>query len=472
MLRSLRNRLIFSHTLPLLIIVPVLGMALIFIVETKYFLPNLTRNLEGDAQLIADVTGLYPEAWGNQRLAQDLLDRLSTGHAERILLLTPQGYLLASSDPKDIDKLNQLIIIPDLPELQNGQVVSHHRFSQTPTGGEIIDVIAPVIDTNKQMIGVVQLTYRYATFYEEFIQLRYLMGGILLFGLAVGVSLGIILALNIEGPIHQVTQAVDDLASGRRSELLPERGPEEIRQLQRAANHLVNRLHALEESRRKLLANLVHELGRPLGALRAAIQALIRGAKNEPKLLDELLEGIDGETIRLQHLTEDLAELHDKMLGPLELDYQSVALAEWVQKELRPWKEAARSKQLIWKEEIPLDLPIIQADADRLAQAIGNLVSNAIKYTPAGGTITVAAGAKDGDVWLRVEDTGPGIPAGEQDKVFQPFYRGNYGRRFPQGMGLGLSIAHDLVTAHGGRIDLESTPGLGSQFTIWLPRHS
>ena len=472
MLRSLRNRLIFSHTLPLLIIIPILGMALIYIVETKYFIPNLTRNLEGDARLIADVTGLYPEAWNNQRLAQDLLDRLSTGHAERFILLTPQGYLLASSDPNDFNKVNQLINIPDLPELRKGQVISHHRFSQTPTGGEIIDVIAPVINTDKQMIGAVQLTYRYATFYEEFIQLRYLMGGILLFGLFVGISLGIILALNISRPIHQVTQAVQDLATGKRSELLPERGPEEIKQLQRAANHLVERLHALEASRRKLLANLVHELGRPLGALRAAIQALIRGAKNDPKLLDELLDGIDGEAVRLQHLTEDLAELHDKMLGPLELDYHPVALSEWLQKELRPWGEAARQKQIQWIEEIPSDLPVIQADSDRLAQAAGNLVSNALKYTPAGGTITVTAGSKDSDVWFCVKDTGPGIPAEERDKIFQPFYRGSHGRRFPQGMGLGLSIAHDLVAAHGGRIELDSTPGLGSQFTIWLPERS
>jgi two-component system sensor histidine kinase BaeS len=472
MLRSLRNRLIFSHTLPLLIIVPVLGMALIYIVETKYFIPNLTRNLEGDAQLIADVTSLYPEAWGNQRLAQDLLSRLSTGHAERILLLTPQGYLLASTDPNDINNLNQLVTIPDLPELGKGKVIAHHRFSQTPSGGEIIDVIAPVMDSNKQMIGAVQLTYRYATFYEEFIQLRYLMGGILLFGLLVGVSLGIILALNIERPIHQVTQAVHDLAIGKSSELLPEKGPEEIRQLQRAANHLVERLHALEKARSKLLANLVHELGRPLGALRAAIQALMRGAKSDPKMLDELLEGIDGEAVRLQHLTEDLAELHDKMLGPLELDYQSVALTEWFQKELRSWKEAARQRQIQWIEEIPTDLPVIQVDEDRLAQATGNLVSNAVKYTPAGGTITVAAGYKDNEVWFAIKDTGPGIPAEERERIFQPFYRGSHGRRFPQGMGLGLSIANDLVTAHGGRIELDSTPGLGSQFTIWIPRRS
>ncbi|HSB67517.1 MAG TPA: ATP-binding protein [Anaerolineales bacterium] len=469
MLRSLRNRLIFSHTLPLLIIIPLLGMVLVYVVETKYFIPNLTKNLKGDAKLIADISSLSPGIWNDPRLAQDLLERVSTGHAERIILLTPTGYLLASSDPGDTNRLNRPIIVSNLPELREGQIIAQHHYSQSPIG-EIIEVIAPVMDSDKQMIGVVQLTYRYATFYEEFIQLRYLMGGILLFGLIVGVSLGIILALNIERPIQLVTQAVQDLASGKRSELLPEKGPEEIRQLQRAANHLVERLHSLEESRHKLLANLVHELGRPLGALRAAIQALMRGAKSDPNLLDELLEGIDGETIRLQHLTEDLAELHDKMLGPLELDFQSIALAEWLQKQLGPWKESALQQQLHWKEEIPSQLPVIEVDPDRLSQAFGNLVSNAIKYTPAGGTITIAAGVNDSEVWLRVEDTGPGIPAGELEKIFQPFYRGSHGRRFPQGMGLGLSIAHDLVSAHGGRIELESTPGLGSKFTIRLPK--
>ena len=104
-----------------------------------------------------------------------------------------------------------------------------------------------------------------------------------------------------------------------------------------------------------------------------------------------------------------------------------------------------------------------------MAQAVGNLVSNAIKYTPPQGSVTVSAGSQEGEVWLRVSDTGPGIAAEEQARIFAPFYRGPVSGRFPQGMGLGLSIARDLVTAHGGRLTVESAPGAGSQFTIWLP---
>lgn len=91
------------------------------------------------------------------------------------------------------------------------------------------------------------------------------------------------------------------------------------------------------------------------------------------------------------------------------------------------------------------------------------------RYTPEGGTVSVAAGVDDHNVWIRVSDTGIGITTEGQSHIFKPLYRGPLGRRFPQGMGLGLSIAHDLVVAHGGRLEATSTPGQGSQFTIRLP---
>ena len=108
-------------------------------------------------------------------------------------------------------------------------------------------------------------------------------------------------------------------------------------------------------------------------------------------------------------------------------------------------------------------------DPDRLGQAVGNLVSNAIKYTPEQGTVTVSAGHEREMAWIRVNDTGRGIPLEEQEEIFTPLYRGQVDVRFPQGMGLGLSIAHELVVAHGGRIEVASEAGQGSEFTIWLP---
>jgi signal transduction histidine kinase len=242
-----------------------------------------------------------------------------------------------------------------------------------------------------------------------------------------------------------------------------------MRKLAETVNTLVDRLNSLEKSRRQLLANLVHELGTPLGAIRSAIQALLKGANKDPQLSSDLLTGLDSETARLQRLLDDLAGLHDQVLGRLELNRQAVQLNQWLTVTLSPWETAAREKGLVWETEIPQELPDILLDSDRMAQAVGNLLSNAVKFTPAGGKITTTVKFMGEQLVIQMTDTGTGIPSEEQNKIFQPFYRGSHGRRIVQGMGLGLSIARDIIIAHGGTIDLQSAPGTGSQFTVRMP---
>ena len=144
-------------------------------------------------------------------------------------------------------------------------------------------------------------------------------------------------------------------------------------------------------------------------------------------------------------------------------------MGPWLTRSLSSWREAARAKELHWQATVPEDLPTLEVDPDRLGQALGNLLSNAVKYTPAKGSVSVTARVEKDAVWIRVSDTGPGIAAEEHERVFAPFYRSPKDSRFQQGMGLGLSIARSLVAAHGGWLELQSTPGTGSQFTIWLP---
>jgi two-component system sensor histidine kinase BaeS len=181
------------------------------------------------------------------------------------------------------------------------------------------------------------------------------------------------------------------------------------------------------------------------------------------------VEGMGREVDRLGNLVDDLAGMHDQVIGTLELHLQPVELTDWLHQSLAPWRADAEARGLHWQATLPPDLPRLVVDADRLGQALGNLLSNAIKYTPAGGTVSVSAGATAAEAWIAVSDTGPGIPPEERERVFEPFYRSQPDRRFPQGMGLGLSIALSLVTAHGGRLVVDSPGGTGSRFTIWLP---
>jgi signal transduction histidine kinase len=313
------------------------------------------------------------------------------------------------------------------------------------------------------------MTTPVVTVSQQIYQSRYLLLIVLLFGVLAGIGLGSYLAFTINDPIQHVTRSIQALAQGDRQTHVVEQGPDEIRALARTVNALVDRLNSLENARRQLLANLMHELGSPLGAIRSAIQALLKGAGQDPQLASDLLSGIDSETARLQRLLDDLWELHDQVLGKQELNRRLVQLNEWLASTLTPWEAAAREKGLRWETNFTAGLPAILIDPDRMAQAIGNILSNAIKFTAAGGQISIRTALVDGQLAIQISDTGPGIPAEEQEKIFQPFYRGSQGRRIVEGMGLGLSIVRDIVTAHGGTVKLESTSGQGSRFILQIP---
>lgn len=471
MLRSLRSRFILSHVLPLLVIIPLLGLGLIYVLERQVLLENLSSELEGQALLAAELAASWEDAWVDSDRAADLVAFLAPRVDARVMLLDSNGWLLASSDPADVAQVGQPLQLAGLGEALAGQPSVYTSYSQR-LHHEIVDVLAPVVNAEDQVVGVVRLSHLLTTVYERFVRLRYLISAVLIAGLLLGAMVGLILALDLERPLRQLTQAVDELARGERSILVAERGPTEIQGLARSVSTLVQQLRSLEQARRRLLANLVHELGRPLGSLRSAIQALLGGADRDETLRRELLSGMEDETGRLRRLLDDLAGLHDQVLGTLELDRRSLNVGQWLTTLIGPWREDAQAKGLRWKSEIAPDLPPLKADADRLGQALGNLLSNAIEYTPSGGQVSVEAGATDSEIWIRVSDTGPGIPPEEQEQVFTPFYRSQAGRRFPQGMGLGLSIAREVVLAHGGHLELASTPGLGSQFTAYLPATS
>jgi signal transduction histidine kinase len=471
MLQTLRSRFVLSHVLPLAIIIPVMGIALVYVLETRVLLEVLSQELEGEAVLAARIAAGQPEIWHDRGQAQAFVAQVGMDLGTRVMLLDVQGKLLASSEPTDDERLGQTIQPDGWGTAMAGEINVRTAYSRQMQQ-EIVDVLVPIMDQEMQIAGVVRLSHHLTNVYEQFLRQRYLVGGVLLAGLLLGSAVGWVLALNLERPLRDVTRAADQLASGEQLAPLPEKGPREIRNLLHSMNVLVQRLLSLEQARRQLLSNLVHELGRPLGAFRSATQALLGRSGEDAALRQELLAGMDAEVDRLARLLDDLAGLHDQVLGTLELNRQPTALSEWLTGMLPPWRESAQDKGLAWKATIPPDLPTLDVDPDRLAQVVGNLLSNAIKYTPPRGAVSLDAGVEGEEAWIRISDTGPGITPEEQERIFAPFYRSQRGRRFPQGMGLGLSIAYTLVAAHDGRLELESTPGLGSRFTVWLPLKS
>jgi two-component system, OmpR family, sensor histidine kinase BaeS len=462
MFRSLRNRLIFSHILPAMLVIPLMGVAMVYVLETRLLLPMVYSNLAKDATLMAEITRNQPTFWQESEIAQALVDGVNPYLSGKISFIALDGHVIATSDSTNNGTGTHTVDLPDMTGVKQGELVELQRGTQA-------EVFTPVFDLQGKLIGIIRMTTRTVTVSDEVYQLRYLLGAVLLFGVLAGIGLGSYLAFSINRPIQRATRSIQSLADGNWREHVQEQGPEEIRKLAGTVNTLIDRLNSLEKSRRQLLANLVHELGTPLGAIRSAIQALLKGAGNDPQLASDLLTGLDSETTRLQRLLDDLAGLHDQVLGKLELERETVQLDEWLTRVTSPWEMAAREKGLAWEVDIQQGLPSAFMDSDRMAQAVGNLISNAIKFTPGRGKVSVTAKFIDKQLVIQVADTGPGIPTEEQNRIFQAFYRGSHGRRIVQGMGLGLSIAHDIVVAHGGEIDLQSSPGAGSQFTLRLP---
>lgn len=465
-MKTLRGRLILSHILPLVVVVPLVSMLLAYLVETQILLTQITEGLTEQAYLIAESLQTQPEILDDGSKAAEYVTETSRIVMERIILINKEGEVLAVGEvgsrvPNTIDP-NTKGVQESLAGYES-VLVSYGLLLQN------IEVYVPVRDMNEQLIGSIGLTVTLSGIAEQFNKLRGTIGVILAVELLLGALIGYLLATNIARPINEVSNAVIDIAHGNRTEGVPETGPVELQKLSESVNYLSAQLKQAEETRQRLLANLVHEIGRPLGAVLSAIHVLRQGAGDDPEVRQELLAGIDDELQRLRPLLDDLAQIHGQVLGDIKLQKQPIDLNEWLPPHMLSWRTAALDKGLTWQVEIAKKLPIVEMDPARMAQVVGNLLSNAIKYTPRGGGITVASGAEANEIWIEISDTGPGISAEEHERIFDPFYRSQRIRRFPQGLGLGLTIARDLVQTHDGRLELESEPGKGSRFTIYVP---
>lgn len=461
-MRSLRTRFVLSHILPLLIIIPLAGVVITYILETQVLLKELADNINGQANQIAQVANSEPGIWTDSGEANAYINNVSLYVEENVFLLDRNGRLLASKGSIE-ETVPTREGLTTATSGQSSLIVNYSLRMQR------VEALVPVNDENQQLLGIVGVTETLRGTATIFGRLRQFILLALAVQLGLGIILGLLLAARLERPIGQAIEAMNNIAHGQQVDPLPEKGAAELRQLAWSVNTLAARLRNLEETRRRLLANLVHEIGRPLGAIRSAIHTVRHVVGDDPVVRDELLAGMEQEVERMQPLLEDLAQLHGQVLGKVTLAPEPVDLREWLSTLQLPWRAAAREKGLQWEANIPENLPEIAIDSSRMGQVLGNLLSNAIKYTPAGGKVTVTAGADQTQVWIEVTDNGPGIIPEEQEQIFEAFYRSKQERRFPQGLGLGLTIARDLAEAHGGSLELNSDPGKGSRFTVRLP---
>lgn len=388
-------------------------------------------------------------------------------------VFSPSGEFLGSSMPRgefmgsSVQMHTQTLPLPE--EAHNLPPGEELQIVQTAGDTHVASLITPVELANTgQLVGIVQISRPLNDVEETLSSLLYILlgGGVIaLLVTALGAAM---LSRTALTPIDQVVSTAQGIV---RAEDLGQRVPvpsshDELQRLTITMNELLARLEALFTAQQRLVADVSHELRTPLAAMRGNLEVLERGAHRDPALLTESLADMQQETSRMIRMVNDLLVLAQSearvqtRAAPVELD----TLLLEVHRELRALAGGA-TLHIGAEDQI-----IIQGDRDRIKQALLNLGVNAIQHTPAGGSITLGLERYADFACISVSDTGSGIAPEDLPLIFKRFYRADRSRsRSGGGAGLGLAIVQHVADMHGGRVAVESTPGEGSTFTMWLP---
>jgi len=275
------------------------------------------------------------------------------------------------------------------------------------------------------------------------------------------------LARGMTQPLRDMADASRRMETGDYSTRIYTTTRDEVGQLGAAFNRMSRELDNLEASRRDLVANVSHELKTPITAIRAHLENLLDGVE-EPNA--EILQVMLSQSERLGRLVEQLLDLSRLESGEVPLRREEISLGPLVSRVMSEIEVARAARAVEVLSDLPNDLPTIEADPERVHQVIFNLVDNAVRYTPEGGEVRIAAQRHNGSIEVSVADTGVGIPPDALPRLFERFYRVDGARtRDDGGTGIGLAIARSVVEAHGGTIRAESEFGRGSTFTFDLP---
>ena len=393
-----------------------------------------------------------------------------------VAVLDSDGEILSSAQPPG---QGEQIPIPDLPAGWEDKVpvdAAAQWVINKPGGGRQLVVLTPMTvpafagypNTLLYLEQVISL----APADDVLNQLRfYIFLGILV-GTVVGMLAGLALTRVVLRPLDRMVRTAEAIAKGdidRRLHLPP--GRNEVARLGSAFDHMVGRLAATLQAQRRFIADASHELRTPLTSLEGLSEMILIGAdRGDASATQRMARSIHSELHRMARLVSDLLVLSRlDSAAPISIaNVDAGQLLDDVAEQMSPLAETHQVHLRVSHDDsIPL-----KADPDRLKQVILNLVDNALRYTPPDGSVTLSArlDPSAGMARIQVQDTGSGIPPEDIPHIFDRFYRGDLSRARTSGnTGLGLAIARAIVQAHGGTIEVQSTPGSGACFTLMLP---
>jgi heavy metal sensor kinase len=279
---------------------------------------------------------------------------------------------------------------------------------------------------------------------------------------------GTVLTRSALSPVHHLIHAVRGVTqTGRMDARVPVRQTgDAVDELSALFNQMLARIEALVEGMRGALDNVAHDLRTPMARLRGTAESALAEPRSVEEYRDALADCLE-ESERIVTMLNVLMDISEAETGTMRLERRPTEIAPVVHDAVDLYSDVAEEKQIAISSEVPSGLTVV-GDPARLRQVVTNLLDNAIKYTSAGGRVGVGGRRAGGEVVVWVSDTGPGIGPGDLPRIWERLYRGDASRS-ERGLGLGLSLVRAVVQAHGGRVAVESDPGHGSTFQVFLP---
>lgn len=466
MFRRIRWRLLATYLIVVFSALVFLGVHL-----TRQFEAAFTEQLKVDLLDLARLMALNAAEGLTSGNAEAIRQHLQGSHhaadSPLVFVTDDQGVILGARGAPE-GAVGTRAADPSVRQALGGKEVT--GVGTIPGGSEAVYAAVPV-RVDDRVVGTVHVARPLTYLHAQIQHLRWVVAWGTVVALLIATGVGLLLARGIAAPVQEMQLVAGRLAAGRLNERVPVQTRDELGDLARSLNYMASELERVDSMRRAFVADAAHELRTPVANLAVAVEALKVVIEKNPNQAAPVATDIEHEVARLRRLVEDLLDLSLVDAGQVRLNLTAVPPADLLRRAVQPFQPRAERSRIALTVDVPPRLPPVKADADRMIQVLTNLLDNALKHTPTGGTIMVGAAERRGHVLLSVADSGPGIPESEVPNIFDRFYKVDKARAGGRGgAGLGLAIAKRLVEAQGGIIMVESKPEQGARFIIALPK--
>lgn len=464
--KSLRNRLIFFYLLIITVVMVTVSLVLYNMLE-RYYLNHREQSLIHDGERFAMFLEGYLVSETDPVRMSDLAEWASGQTGARIIILDYEMTVVGDSNRLE-GFLGKPLDRPEIRAALEGKTNRSVQFSEQSQQW-IMQVALPIGGMEDEPLGALFLSSSLQDIYDTLGQISsFLFFATVAAILAVG-GASVLLARRVTRPLNLLTRASQQMAQGHLEQKIEIKGRDEIARLARQFNNMASKVDYMTRNLKSFAGNVSHELRTPLTTMSLLIKSLKEHELDQDQQ-KEFLDDLDKESERLINLVNSLLELTRLEHFKSKAEGKNYSIRDLLMDMIEQMAPAFSRAGLEFSYDVPQELPLLSGSPVQIRQALYNLIDNALKYTEPGGKVNIAAWVEPDRIGVKIQDTGKGIPPEARIFIFERFYRSEPARdRNRGGAGLGLSIAKEIIHAHGGSIWVESMEGKGSTFYVTLP---